>query len=353
MKLLTTINRFLPKHKRRIVLYSNLGFRDNVKALYDYLVANDYHKTYQLVCLSNNFYSLKKEKGIVYTNIYIGLFYFLFSKYFFYSFGKYPIKPSPKQTVVNLWHGMPLKKIGNLEDHLKEKDFNYFTHLVSSSDFFTPIMKKAFHATDDQIIKVGNVRNDELFKLEKKRKIIWMPTYRDVVNLEEQEILFTLDEGDLTRLNALLDQHDYTLYIKLHPLEKRPLSITKECKRIQLLSDQDLSDQAISLYEFLGETAALITDYSSVFVDYYLLNRPIAFTIDDLKKYNTDRGFVVENIEDLMAGAKILTKEDLLDFFQDTVNGVDRYQVKREEINHLLNDIQGNFCQHLLERISL
>lgn len=54
-----------------------------------------------------------------------GIKYFLKSKYAFYCFGKYPIKPSKNQTVVNLWHGTPLKKIGNLEKGLEKIDYNF------------------------------------------------------------------------------------------------------------------------------------------------------------------------------------------------------------------------------------
>lgn len=109
------INKMIPKKRNRIVLYSNWGFRDNLRTLYHYLVDNDYQETYEIVCASNDFYHLDKENDVKYVSIYRGFFYFLTSKYFFYSFGKYPIKPAPSQMVVNLWHGMPLKKIGNLE----------------------------------------------------------------------------------------------------------------------------------------------------------------------------------------------------------------------------------------------
>ena len=166
------MNTIIPKRNKRIVLYSNWGFRDNLRTLYQYLVDNGYQEEYEIICASNNFYHLEKEKDVKYVSIYRGLYYFLTSKYFFYSFGKYPIKPAPNQMVVNLWHGMPLKKIGNLEEGLENVDYNFFTKLVSSSDYFTPIMKAAFNATDEQILLVGNIRNDELFEEEKDKIVI-------------------------------------------------------------------------------------------------------------------------------------------------------------------------------------
>ena len=54
---------------------------------------------------------------------------------------------------------------------------------------------------------------------------------------------------------------------------------------IHLLTEEIISEQYGTLYTFLGTTSALITDYSSVFLDYYLLNRPVAFTINDYEEY--------------------------------------------------------------------
>ena len=125
------LNTLIPKKRNRIVIYSNWGFRDNIRTLYQYLVDNGFQDKYEIVCASNNFYHLKKGNRVKFVSIYHGLYYFLTSKYFFYSFGKYPIKPSNNQIVVNLWHGMPLKKIGNLEEGLERVDYNFFTKLVS------------------------------------------------------------------------------------------------------------------------------------------------------------------------------------------------------------------------------
>ena len=43
-KPLTIINRIKKKDEKLIFFYSNLGFRDNVKAFYDYLIENNYNE---------------------------------------------------------------------------------------------------------------------------------------------------------------------------------------------------------------------------------------------------------------------------------------------------------------------
>ena len=349
------INTIIPKNNKRIVLYSNWGFRDNLRTLYQYLVDNGYQEEYEIICASNDFYHLEKEKYVKYVSIYRGLYYFLTSKYFFYSFGKYPIKPAPNQMVVNLWHGMPLKKIGNLEEGLENVDYNFFTKLVSSSDFFTPIMKAAFNATDEQMLLVGNIRNDELFKKKQDKKIIWMPTYRNSKNYHDSQdaLIFSLKEDDFSKIEQLLSEYGYQLYIKLHPLEESRLQVQMNHSNIHLLTEEIISEQYWTLYTFLGTTSALITDYSSVFLDYYLLNRPVAFTINDYEEYKEKRGFVFEDVKSLMVGSVIRNSNDLLKFLEGLAQSEDEYEKERNEVNQKVNAIQKDFTKTLLNEIGL
>lgn len=349
------LNTMIPKKRNRIVIYSNWGFRDNIRTLYQYLVDNGYQDKYEIVCASNDFYHLERNSRVKYTSIYRGLYYFLTSKYFFYSFGKYPIKPSKKQMVVNLWHGMPLKKIGNLEYGLENIDYNFFTKLVSSSDLFTPIMKTAFNAKDEQMLLVGNIRNDELFEEKKDKNIIWMPTYRNSKNYHDSQdaFIFSLDESEFEDINTILAEYEYHLYIKLHPLEESQFKFKNNYSNIHMLSEDIISQHYGTLYKFLGTTSALITDYSSVFLDYYLLDRPVAFTINDYEEYKEKRGFVFDDIKSLMAGPTISNLEELLKFLLSVMNSEDEFYIERNKVNSIVNSIQRDFTMTLLENIGI
>ena len=349
------MNMIIPKKNKRIVLYSNWGFRDNLRTLYQFLVDNGYQEEYEIICASNNFYHLEKDKDVKYVSIYRGVYYFLTSKYFFYSFGKYPIKPAPNQMVVNLWHGMPLKKIGNLEEGLENVDYNFFTKLVTSSYFFKPIMKAAFNATDEQMLIVGNIRNDELFKEKQDKRIIWMPTYRNSKNYHDSQdaLIFSLEEDDFRKIEQLLLKYGYQLYIKLHPLEESRLQVQMNHSTIHLLTEEIISEQYGTLYTFLGTTSALITDYSSVFLDYYLLNRPVAFTINDYEEYKGKRGFVFEDVKSLMVGSVIRNSNDLLKFLEGLAQSEDENEKERNEVNQKVNAIQKDFTKTLLNEIGL
>ena len=349
------LNTMIPKKRNRIVIYSNWGFRDNIRTLYQYLVDNGYQDKYEIVCASNDFYHLERDSRVKYTSIYRGLYYFLTSKYFFYSFGKYPIKPSKKQMVVNLWHGMPLKKIGNLEYGLENIDYNFFTKLVSSSDLFTPIMKTAFNAKDEQMLLVGNIRNDELFEEKKDKNIIWMPTYRNSKNYHDSQdaFIFSLDELEFNKINKILEEYEYHLYIKLHPLEESQFKFKNNYSKIHMLTEDIISQYYGTLYKFLGTTSALITDYSSVFLDYYLLNRPVAFTINDYEEYKEKRGFVFDDVKSLMAGPTISNLDELLKFLLSVMKSKDEFYIERNKVNSIVNSIQKDFTKTLLENVGI
>ena len=238
---------------------------------------------------------------------------------------------------------------------MEKIDYNFFTKLVSSSDLFTPIMKAAFNAKDEQMLLVGNIRNDELFKRKEEKKIIWMPTYRNSKNYHDSQaaLIFSLEEEDFQNIEELLSNYGYQLYIKLHPLEESRLQFEMNASTIHLLTEDIISEQYGTLYTFLGTTSALITDYSSVFLDYYLLNRPVAFTINDYEEYKEKRGFVFEDVKSLMVGSVIRDSHDLLDFLESVMKSEDPYMDERKNVNNKVNAIQKDFTKTLLDEIGL
>ena len=86
---------------------------------------------------------------------------------------------------------------------------------------------------------------------------------------------------------------------------------------ICFLSNGDLDDKDVTVYGLLAESDALITDYSSVYYDYLLKDKPIGLVIDDLEDYGRRNGFVYGEYKDFVKGSYI---ENLEDFFEFTYN---------------------------------
>ena len=192
-------------------------------------------------------------------------------------------------------------------------------------------------------------------KKEKEKNIIWMPTYRNSNNYHDSQeaLIFSLGEEDFSKIQQILSKHDYQLYIKLHPLEESRLHVQMNHSNIHLLTEEIISEQYDTLYTFLGTTSALITDYSSVFLDYYLLNRPVAFTINDYEEYKDKRGFVFEDVKSLMVGSVIRDSHDLLEFLESVMKSEDSYIEERTKVNDKVNAIQKDFTKTLLNEIGL
>ncbi len=90
------------------------------------------------------------------------------------------------------------------------------------------------------------------------------------------------DEGrELTLLLDALNQRGLQLVIKPHPMD----ADRREWPGAVTVSEVDLIRTGVSLYGLLGQSRGLVTDYSSVWVDYLLLDRPIAFLVGDRGTY--------------------------------------------------------------------
>lgn len=374
LKIISYLNEIIPKNKNKILLYDSARnfLDDNTEALYSYLIENNYDKKYEIICCVPN----EKENNSFYKNIGIleGVFHYLTSKYVFFSFGDFRIEPSKKQIVVNQWHGSPIKKLGKMtsdKNYLTEKLDN-FTFLLSASEFFTEILSKSFGCSKDKIKIIGNARNDYLFSKKEtlkilgikkenyKKSILWMPTFRksnnnrfNDGNTKETETMLPILNTfkDMEKLNDILIKEKILLIIKVHP---SAIFKKKNYSNIKIMVNDNLRIKNIKLYEFVKEFDALITDYSSIYFDYLLLNRPIAFTLDDYEIYQNSRGFNFENTIDYLAGNHIYNSEDLIRFILDLLEGKDNYKEQRIKMNNLFNYYQDSMnCKRLLEEVGI
>ena len=338
-KPLTLLNMMKKKDKRLIFFYSNLGFRDNVKAFYDYLIENNYNEKYYIVVSINDFedYVHKSPKHVKFVDNKEGIKYFMKAKYAFYCFGK------KSQMVVNLWHGTPLKRIGNLEEGKEQIDYNFFTKVVASSPMYQPIMADIFGCSEEDVDVLGNPRNDEMFKVNQildtailrgaRRLIVWLPTYREY---KDDMLVPLLSRSDLEDLNKFLKMKNWRMIIKLHPLQESSLNEMKY-SHIDIYNEKQLRENDMSVYTILRNADALITDYSSVFFDYLMLDRPIAFVTEDFDEYKKKRGFIFDKPEDFMPGPRLKDLDQMKNFLSSVDYGIDTYRDDRHEVNAMVN----------------
>lgn len=367
--LFSCLNQRLKHNDRKIMLYSNLGFRDNIKALYDYIIEAGYNEKYTIICSANDYKIYQKDapKNVKFVSNIKGILEYFSSGFVFYCFGKLPIFHGKDQRVIQVWHGCPFK--GADDGHLKGHSFDkpYYSNVLSTSKHFAPIWSRIFSIDESKIIIGGYPRCDALFKESPnydfgsyKKIILWAPTFRksDITGYSDTKnnvnIVPVLDNRDFEYVNNELRKIGVKLVVKLHPVQSLDGYETKQLENFVLLSHQEFVRRNMDLYRFMVQCDALITDYSSVFFDYILLDRPMAFTEDDIDDYGETRGFEVENPSSYKPGDRIKTREELLKFANDVAQGCDQYKEDRKRVQSLSNEyINGNFSQKLLETVGI
>lgn len=101
-----------------------------------------------------------------------------------------------------------------------------------------------------------------------------------------------------------------------------------------------LASKGVDLYEVLGATDLLITDYSSVYFDYLLLDKPIIFTPVDYKEYEENRGFLLSPYEEWTPGPKAITQKSLQMKIEEELKNKNQYQKMRRNIKGRVHQYQ-------------
>lgn len=235
-----------------------------------------------------------------------GFYYLLSAQVIYFTHGIYSFYPkvnAKRQKIINLWHGMPLKNIGYLDGKTSVPDCHY---CLATSDFFADLMSKAFGLSLDDVIVSGLPRNDLLMKETKndyllalKNKystvVCWLPTYRKS-NIGDIRFDGKSDYNikyNWMIINEYYKRQNAILILKPHPMDA-DINTNIDFSNIIILTEDSMNDVNTSLYEVLSITDMLWTDYSSVFIDYALTNKPIVFISPDISEYKASRGFAYD-----------------------------------------------------------
>lgn len=98
---------------------------------------------------------------------------------------------------------------------------------------------------------------------------------------------------------------------------------------VAVVTTPSISQRGSSLYELLAHADLLITDHSSVWVDFLLTGRPIVFAISDLADYADSRGFYFPDVTDLLPGPLVTDVDQLRTALADLVAGRDAWSGER------------------------
>ncbi|MDF0058547.1 glycosyltransferase, partial [Staphylococcus pseudintermedius] len=270
-----------------------------------------------------------------------------------------------QQIYINTWHGTPLKHMGfDVKNNLKGsqntmKNFLASDYMISPNAHTTNIFKHAFKLDglySGEILEIGYPRIDltinttaneareylaEHLNLKKNPIILYCPTWRGKnVNDPENSLLNVFEEIKL--LNQKLP---HQVLVKVHPFV---YSKAKEMPELKPYLVPDFLDTN----QLMPAVDLMITDYSSIFFDFLVTDKPIVFYVPDLDKYQNERGVYI----DLCA-----LPGPVADNIQDVITLVSNESYKDADVqgkyakfkHNFVNYENGSVTERLIESVFL
>lgn len=351
------------------------GFRysDNSRALYEYVLEN--HPEIRCFWLTQSkeiydklsaegkpvtmFYS---EEGI---NIQKRAGFFFATKGFFDGAGCY----MNGIQYINLWHGVPIKKIG--EDAMEKiREKTWFKHVktkirrqivpwefikgivISGSPFFTPFLKSAFAIDDSAIWETPEARLDMIWQSKKESlvekldqkfnhptKVIYMPTFRDAEFGVFNPFVDAKFNPDV--FLKVLEEKNIVFIYKGHFFDANVTGFAGN-ERIITVNDSDYDN----LYSFVKDMDILVTDYSSVYFDFLYLRKPMILFPFDFDIYiERSREFYFDY--HLMAAHRVYTWDEMAVCLRD-----ESYYCPSEDEIKLFRPLPAKeCCRQIFDRV--
>lgn len=343
-----------------------MDFDDNARALFEYALTVGVNESYKLVWIvkdpsewEDDYRQYKNVIFISYEdadsddvekrNIFFR--YLCLAKYIFMTdtYG-FALGSREDQIRIMLWHGCGFKaRLGN------RRNENNYEYMTVTGEEYSRTYSRIFGLREDQMLITGYPKVDYIFKPvadwkikmnipDSGRYIFWLPTFRNTAVSGMERHNQTKPEGEiglpivrtyeqLKRINDELINSDTVLVVKLHPFQDRALiSDLSDFSNIRLIENDDLHNNNINVNQILAYADALISDYSSVAVDYLVLDRPVAFTLDDVESYGSERGFFWPDVRPYLPGKELYSYEDFFEFILDVNSGKDPGVEKRHSI---------------------
>lgn len=250
---------------------------------------------------------------------------------------EWPLTPGAHD-VINLWHGIPLKRIGfaslDLPAHREdwEADNRRLTAVISASDVDRLAMTAAYWPlTFDDIWLTGLPRHDFILTDEEKlpaalraqlaeirarkagrRMVLFCPTFRN----DQKHGYYNFTPDEVAQLSAWLAEHGLVMAIREHPADKARQYSSQ-------LSGPDFLQMPAAAFpdvEMLyRESDILMTDYSSVFIDFMLTGRPAVSFAYDRRKYEARERGLFYDLEKVFPGPVCETFASLMTALGDAL----------------------------------
>ncbi len=336
---------------------------DNALTLLHFMIEKYGRKyKYRVACDSLQYNELKKKIQSVYCNIDVACFPLfeggkyrikyikdlIKSKYIFTAEGHPQYYKSKNQLLFYISYYIPFKN-----DYIKGKGLymqtyeSLFNECISTSNLYSYITSTVFHVSFDKFKVLGFPRDDELLKpynckalddyinqsvdYRVNRVILYTPTHRDYERGSTLNRDFLGIKIDKQELESFLIRNKCVIICKLHSAQNSRVYRNEEIKGVLFYH----ASKDFGLCELLQKADVLITDYTSTYFDYLLLDRPVLFDFYDYNIYAETRGFSYDPLEPILAGDVVKDENTFFNALQDIIDGKDKYAEKRKFVRDL------------------
>lgn len=362
--LFSLLSFFVGRSKQRIIFNSEFNTEFNHNSKYLFLCFLKHHPEYEVRFVINDIEQkdkLNQEIGPYFIDTYSfkNRLFILKAKVWVTSSLETPLGgfwQKYNRFVFHLGHGAPLKRIGRAEKYLNWKKVLYyrliklnFNYFFSTSDAFSETWRACLNLKKEQVVIAGQARNEALIgeaansntvlRLDESRKhILYAPTWRPF----NDTIIFPFFDFDAKDLDLFLNKYNITLHVRVHPNFESDLPTKlKNISHLNVLHREKVTD----INDILSQFDLLITDYSSIYVDYLLTQKPMLFLPYDYDEYKAKIGFTIPYNE-ATPGPKPKTYKQFIIEIKRLLNEDTYYAQEREEANNWLNVIQQNQTQN-------
>lgn len=353
--IIVNLTALLPRNRKMMVFGAWFGqkYDDNSRALFEYVLKNRKDVRAYWITANETLYESMKGEGLpVYLNTSRKAIILALRTRYYVSVVMLEGKDSGGNLsrlmggvkVINLWHGIPFKKIMyDDEKHpfwkkdLKGRLIHFFekipfrnTYHFATSEKIVEIYKSCFRSDDKHVLDLGQARNDYFYQPHNNpyrsrfagiRIILYMPTHRREGKVEMDMTVLL----DLQRINDFCKNNNSVFLIKKHFYHAKEQPI-EEYSNVKEITSENPSAQTL-----LDAADVLVTDYSSCWIDYLLLDRPILFYSYDLADYLENDRDMYFDYKSTIPGVLCDTKDKMMSELEQILKGKDTFADIRKE----------------------
>ena len=372
MKILYRIFKLFPL-KDRYVFESGLGrqYSDSPRAIYEELIKE---KDVSCIWAYNKTSFVHPMNTKVVKRLSPEYYYYLATSKYWINNQNFPSYVTKRKNTkyIQTWHGTPLKRMLNDIRQIKGRDKGYYNRVTksikqwsyllsqnsySSEKFRTafkyngPILEECYPRNDilirpkEKNLIIDKIRNYYSISDHDKKIILYAPTFRDNNKIKNKfQANIPIDFKDFYKEF----EKEYILLIRLHSIVSSNLKIPIEYKDT-IINVSDYPD----IQELYLMTDILITDYSSSFFDFAILEKPMLFYAYDFEEYiNNTRGIYLDYNKEV-PGKIVKNQEELFDGIKDIKLLEQEYKPKLLKFKETYNNTNRNASEYVVKKLLL